>query len=258
MGFYKRGDGIVISAVVPFRGKPQMTMECVRSLSEKTVFDHNLEIITVDDGTEEVYDFSFLASRPGQKYVGIRSDVTKGPTWAYQKGLMAATGEFVMICNNDMVFPPSWDGTLLFEYERLFRATTRHGLLCARLHDPQSIGGIDTFDAWIDKSIGYVVEEVRGEANLPFITDTAFLKSFGFDERFVISYQDWDIYERVLRAHSWIESTGRCPVIHLGSQTIDHTDLRVKERIQLDRQAFWSKWDNSVWTMRNYQVPRGL
>lgn len=79
---------------------------CLESVLRNTHPPYHL--IVVDDGSgDETRDF-LEAFAIGQGITLLRSDVATGYTLAANRGLRAATGDFVILLNSDTIVPPLW------------------------------------------------------------------------------------------------------------------------------------------------------
>ena len=86
-----------VSVVVPVHGKWDYTERCLRALSE-TRGDIPFEVIVVDDASPDD-SRARLASVAGVRVVAL--DVNQGYVGACNAGIEAATGELVVLLNND-------------------------------------------------------------------------------------------------------------------------------------------------------------
>jgi glycosyltransferase involved in cell wall biosynthesis len=93
-----------ISIVMPFKNKVKMTEDCIRSLIANTP---NLgEIILIDDHSEEKWTASF----PFVKYYLNKGSMV---TDAWNYGASLAKYDYICWCNNDLLFSPNWDISLI-------------------------------------------------------------------------------------------------------------------------------------------------
>jgi GT2 family glycosyltransferase/glycosyltransferase involved in cell wall biosynthesis len=86
--------------VLPVRGELALTQACIEALRDAApAIEH--EIVVVDDGSLDATP-DYLAALHGQIRV-LRNDQTEGFAAAANRGLRAATGEFVAVLHNDTI-----------------------------------------------------------------------------------------------------------------------------------------------------------
>ena len=126
-----------VAAVVPHWNRRDLLQALLANLREQTrAFD---EIIVVDNGSTD--DSAELAERAGTKVIRIGRNL--GFAAAVNRGIEAATSDWIAILNNDVTLAPDWLATLLStaEQEEAWFATGKT-LMAA---DPSRIDG--AFDA---------------------------------------------------------------------------------------------------------------
>lgn len=249
-----------VSVVIPYKNLVGMTVACVRSiLPSAGVFEPWFEVILVDDHSTEVL------SLDGLKGVRIVPCEGTGPTAAMATAIKAASRKYILFCNNDMLFTgPGMVRNLAIRYRKLCHELTVQGILCCTLYEPKDVGDFDSGEEW-EARIARAPElapkrRIHEQGAQPWFTEVELLRDpeFSPDTEFKICYQDWDIYERLLRKHHWILSTEEARVLHYSNRTIRYKDEAVQQAIKHDRERYWTKWPVSLWTMRNYGRPFGL
>jgi GT2 family glycosyltransferase/2-polyprenyl-3-methyl-5-hydroxy-6-metoxy-1,4-benzoquinol methylase/glycosyltransferase involved in cell wall biosynthesis len=108
----------MVSVVVVTFGNINLTRECLRSIDENSQYAH-LEIIVVDnassDGTPE-YLRQWVTESGNRKV--ILNEKNRGFAAANNQGLSSATGDYLILLNNDTYVTPGWVGTLLRHLRR--------------------------------------------------------------------------------------------------------------------------------------------
>ena len=102
----------MISVVIPTYKNPQYLDLCLHSLYETQTYEN--EVIIVVDGEIEI-SREVLDKYPNTKVLDL--GVNRGINVATNWGVYNATNEFVLIVNDDNVFPKNWD-TVLVGYQK--------------------------------------------------------------------------------------------------------------------------------------------
>lgn len=84
----------MISIVIPAYNQHEMTQECVRAIIDHT---KDREIILVDNG-----------SKPPIAGANIRNEKNLGFPVAVNQGIRAASGDVIILLNNDVIVTPHW------------------------------------------------------------------------------------------------------------------------------------------------------
>ena len=95
------------SIIIPVCGNEKLTEDCLKSIVENS---SDFEVIIVDNGSTPVFKFpdgfSYYAIGPTDKI--IRNEKNLGFPVAVNQGIKAATGEVIIILNNDTIVTPHW------------------------------------------------------------------------------------------------------------------------------------------------------
>ena len=94
---------LVSVVVVAFNGL-ELTQQCLRAINQQTYT--NLEIICVDNGSAEPVGDMVLREFPYAKLITLKNNT--GFAGGHNQGILASTGEYVAIINNDAVASPDW------------------------------------------------------------------------------------------------------------------------------------------------------
>ena len=101
-----------LSVVAPVWNELEHTRRFVESVRAHTDVAH--ELILVDNGSEA--ETAAYVDEAGD--VVVRNDGNRGFAVAMNQGLDRARGAYVAFCNNDVVVPAGWAGTLVAHLER--------------------------------------------------------------------------------------------------------------------------------------------
>ena len=143
-----------VSVIVLTFNNCDLTRECIKSLLEKSDYP-NLEIIVVDNGsTDETREF---LSRIGKSHAQVRlvfNSENIGFAAGNNVGLSMATGDYLVLLNNDTVVTSGWVLTLL----RHFQDSPGLGLLGPVTNNIGNEARISTKYASVDQMPGEVLD----------------------------------------------------------------------------------------------------
>lgn len=198
-----------VSIIIPFRDRPELLRNCLRSLRASTYRDY--EVVLVDNGSTDPRTLRLLAKlRTRPRYRIVSHPGAFNFSRLCNAGASAATGEHLLFLNNDTeVLTRDW-------LEQLLRigADPRVGIVGATLLYPdrtiQHAGLFPRTDGlWVHPYRGEPVDHAgeRGEllttrcvpavtAACLFIGRSLFAQLGGFDERFPVAYNDVDLCVR--------------------------------------------------------------
>ena len=94
----------MVSVVVVAYNGLELTRECLYSIMQQTY--ENLELIFVDNGAEEPLGVMVTKEFPQMKLLSLKKNI--GFAGGYNQGILASTGKYVAIINNDAVAAPDW------------------------------------------------------------------------------------------------------------------------------------------------------
>jgi GT2 family glycosyltransferase len=95
--------------------QPQVTLDFLKSVKENTD-PENTELILVDNGSRENYEAAYLLEYPGLIY--IRSEKNLGFAGGNNLGIEQATGDYLLLLNNDTEISNNLIAELTGEMER--------------------------------------------------------------------------------------------------------------------------------------------
>ncbi len=199
-----------VSIVIPLYNQLEYTRSCLESLWRTT--SANLELILVDnassDGTADylqtVPDLVLIANRENLGFAG-----------ACNQGIKAASGEWIVVMNNDVILSNGWlQGLLSAATENqldMVSPAIREGILNYEL---------ETYAEELTSRMKSVLRS--GTVNgICFMTNRRVFETIGvFDENFRIGqYEDKDLFLRARLAGFHLGTVGSAFIHHFGSIT---------------------------------------
>ena len=216
-----------VSIVIPFRDRPELLRNCLRSLRGSTF--RNFEVVLVDNGSEDPRTGRLLARVSAKQDVRLVS--RPGPfnfSLLCNAGAATATGDHVLFLNNDTeVLTRSW-------LERMLAlvADPAVGAVGATLlypdHTIQHAGLLPRSDGmWVHPYRGEPADargdsgELRLVRSVPAITAACMMirrelfdNVGGFDERLPLTLNDVDLCRRVRERGKLVLVTPRARLLH--------------------------------------------
>lgn len=201
---------VTVSIVIPLFNQLEYTRSCLESLRRNTSADFELILIdnASNDGTSDYLETL-------SNIVIISNLENRGFAGACNQGIIAASGEWVVVMNNDVILSQGWlQGLLSAAGERqldMVSPAIREGSL-----------NYD-FEAYAEELTGRMKAVVRlGAVNgICFMAHRRVFAAIGvFDENFRIGqYEDKDLFLRALRAGFQLGTVGAAFIHHFGSIT---------------------------------------
>ena len=249
-----------VSIIVITYNNVDLTRACLSSLSKHCQYD-NLEIIVVDnastDGTR-IFLKQWADSDP--RHSLILNDDNRGFAPANNQGLNVATGDYLIMLNNDTYATPGWVRTLMNHLRR----DKTIGLICPVTNNIGNEAKIDiTYDS-MDEMLTMSASYTRGHIGMTYPLRTAAFfcvmmpretfKRVGFlDEAFTPGFfEDDDYCRRVEQAGLRIACAEDVFIHHHLSASFDK--LRDRERQKLfekNRKIYEAKW--GTWFPHRYR-----
>lgn len=238
-----------VSFIIPLYNCLAHTQECLRTLrlSLPAGLDH--EIILVDDGSTDGTR-EWLATSAGGCTV-VLNERNLGYAGANNRGAARATGDLLVLINNDLIFAPGWLEPMLALHARL----PRPGLIGNLQYDAQT-GALDHagigFDAkgkpGHDRLLPLLAWLAPGYRKVPAVTGACMLLSTvlwrelgGFDEGFRNGGEDVDL---CLKARA----AGRANAITLRSAVRHHISASPdrKTRDEENSRRLTRRWRDDI------------
>ncbi|MCH2133538.1 MAG: glycosyltransferase [Phycisphaerales bacterium] len=98
-----------ISVVLPTCDRASMTQRCLTALAVQTHGD--VEIIVIDDGSKDATPGmleDFQRTHPELNLVVLRNEKNRGANASRNRGVQAATGDFIAFLDSDCLAEPTW------------------------------------------------------------------------------------------------------------------------------------------------------
>jgi GT2 family glycosyltransferase len=219
---------VVLPILTPTPFLRAMTEFCIKTLRAHA--DYPFELVVVEAG-EPNFDPKLTPAdenppRP-DKYLHFPQKI--GQVKEINRGIDAASGDFIVFTGNDLVAPPHWDTELLRPFE-LYKDC---GASCLAAGEPGS--------PWIgsQKPLDLIVEGMFS----PF---TMFKRGWRYSEDYVRIFQDSDLIMRLYEAGLRAYRNNRASVIHFNRMTNDNVDAAAhNEQLEKDARLFYKRWGKS-------------
>lgn len=237
------------SIIIPVYNRLAYTRDCLRAIMEFT--PPLYEVIVVDDGSSDGTARE-LETVPGLRVV--RSSTNQGFARACNAGGAAASGEWLVFLNNDTVAQPGWLTAMIAVVER----DSRVAVVGSRLIFPQTgtiqHAGVsfgpsrlprhDYEHADADDEAINVDREVDAVTGACLLTAREwFLRTGGFDERFVNGFEDIDLCLRAKQEERQVMYCSKSTLLHYKSVSTGRLDRRVDSA---NITLFRRKWDKFI------------
>ena len=144
---------IIFSVVIPtYNGGERLSDALNSVLNQKGVNKAGVEIIVVDDGSEDdtaKTAKNFIKQHPGEKMCFIRSLSNHGPSYARNLGIKQARGTFVCFTDDDCVVPENW----LCNFKLVFEKNPEIGGAGGLYHTEDKQKRLNKFHNWMFRVI---------------------------------------------------------------------------------------------------------
>lgn len=100
-----------LSVIIPIKDQKDLTQVCIDSLKKYT---KDYELIIIDDGST----IKFKNYSDNKNIKILRNGVSFGYTRSVNIGIQKATGDYIVIANNDIVFTPNWSERMIKHFEK--------------------------------------------------------------------------------------------------------------------------------------------
>jgi len=229
-----------VSIVIPLYNQLAYTRMCLESI--RTTVPEEVEIILINnassDGTAE-----YLATLNGISVISNTENL--GFAGACNQGIRAASGEWIVVMNNDVLLSVGW-------LEGLLAAARRWGLdmVSPAIREGEHNYDIDENARSLTSRMGGVIR--RGAVSgICFMSHKKVFDGIGlFDENFRIGqYEDKDLFLRATRAGFNLGSVGSAFLHHFGSVTQKSIKAaKVAKPYALENKAYFiRKWHLPWW-----------
>jgi GT2 family glycosyltransferase len=211
---YQLNEQSKISIIIPSRDQGKILDVCLQSIYDKTSYT-NYEIILIDNGSTEALFFDVVKKWQATFSIDVKLlclDIPFNFSRLNNLAAQQATGDYLLFLNNDIeVLTPDWLSGML---EQAQRSST--GAVGAKLLFPNDeiqhagiflgVDGISThpFAKNTEEESHYYVNSIVNYTALTgaclMLKKSTFDEVNGFDEEFVIEFNDFDLCLKLVRA----------------------------------------------------------
>ena len=239
----------MVSIIIPIHNNLELTKECLTAIYDNT--NREYEVILIDNGSDPAFTCNW------DKAVIIRNEENKGFPVAVNQGTQVATGDIIVLLNNDVIVTPNWLTRLithLDEYD-IVGPMTNYVAGHQRAFLPMYRDRKE-----LDEQALIYYQEHKGETKeVNFIVGfcMVFKKSLWeelgpFDESlWPCSGEEIDFCLRALELKHRIGIVQDCYVHHIGSQTFSimqkSGQINYKEICQRNDEHLAEKWGPNFW-----------
>jgi len=254
---YQLREQPLVTVIVPNKDQPEMLARCVESLANSSYT--NYELILVENGSTRPETFAYYRHLEATRNVRILT-WSKPFNYAAVNNFAAtyAKGELLLFLNNDIeAVNPDW-------LERMVKHATQPGVgaVGAKLYYADDtiqhagivvgMGGVAGHShlSYPRHASGYM-QRLKFTQNVAAVTGAcllcpraAFERVGGFDEGFILAFNDVDLCLQILAAGYRIIWTPDAELYHYESKTRGYEDTPEKERrFKKEHDLFQLKWE---------------
>lgn len=242
----------LVSVIILNYNQPEVTLELLVSLKE--MYFKNIEIIVVDNGSEEDPYKLFTSTHPD--IIFIRSNKNLGYAGGNNLGIRSAKGEYILILNNDTEVEQDFIEKLLIPFEQFKNV----GIACPKIkyfNNPNLIqyAGFNRVNALTGRNSA-VGSKIKDHGQFDDFCETHYahgsammisretIEKVGLlPENFFLFYEELDYSEQVKRAGMKIIFQPRAVVYHkasvsIGLETFNRVYFMNRNRILFMRRNF--------------------
>jgi glycosyltransferase involved in cell wall biosynthesis len=237
----------MISVVIPSYRNPKCLDVCLNSALENQSNDN--EIIVVLDGFAE--ESNHIVEKYRDRVSFIPLEVNSGMQYALNVGVYQSSNEWILIVNDDNVFPKDWDSILnqdkserlVITPNQIERSPSIFGFVT------KDFGTIDTFDfqSYTEEEPNYRQDSLTNDGEIfPFFMEKKYYMACGgfdtiYDSPFIC---DWDFFLKLELIGLRFLRSRKLNFYHFGSMATKNGNER-KRFIQSESEAsdaFKFKW----------------
>jgi GT2 family glycosyltransferase len=228
----------------------ELTKECITSVYEHTQRD--FELILVDNGShDDVARYAAALTAKHDNVIFIRNPKNQGYAYGCNQGIAAATGEYIVLLNNDIVCTPGW----LSKQLAVLSLDDSIGVVGPRTNyagGPQMIHDVPYKDLteMLDYAYEWATDHAGQVALLSRLTGLCMVMSRrvitavgGMDTNFGIgNFEDDDFCLRVMRAGFKLALVNDVFIHHYGSATFRQMNVDYESLMSENFEIFTAKW----------------
>jgi N-acetylglucosaminyl-diphospho-decaprenol L-rhamnosyltransferase len=230
-----------VCIVIPVYNQLHYTRLCLESLMP-TIGEATVLVIdnASSDGTGE-----FLSNFKGISVISNQYNL--GCSGAWNQGAKAASSEWVVILNNDVIVGPEWLSGLLSaanEYDL--------DIVSPAIREGEYNYDVSEYEKRITSKMSDVMRNGIASGICFMVRQTVFKKIGYFDENFKIGqFEDTDFFRRASVAGMRLAITGRSFLHHFGSVTQDAIrKKRTRKPYEIENRAYYHRKWNLKWYHR--------
>lgn len=234
----------MISIIIPVYNKIELIQHCI----EKNIVNcsHPCEWIIIDNDSDEATQKGLLelkkaAEERSHVFIVVRETENTGTARAWNTGLKKASGDIVVILNNDCMLMPGWDDLCKAEMNKnqldIFTPFIIEPHMLKNYNENIFWEGEQNWNYYLKKNRGRICKGIFG--GVVFMARKEVYAQIGpFDPKFWLSLDDMDYIYRALTMGLRAGITGNMIGFHLGSAT--RKEMNVNEQTAND--YFEQKW----------------
>lgn len=234
----------ILSIIIATWNTRKQTEECINSILNLPEYSEKIEIILVDNGSEDGTSESVTEKYPEAKI--IKNSFNKGYAPACNQGMLESTGKYILLLGSDTVLLPGSlskpidflegnpdiygasvklmypDGTLQSSCKKF---PTLYNALLVYL-------SLNRFNTEYDmRNFGYdkTIEVEQAATTYLMLRGDVFRRLGGFDERYRILYNDVDLCKRIYKEGGKIYFFHEAGIYHHGSLSTKKADNKLRK-----------------------------
>jgi GT2 family glycosyltransferase len=229
-----------VSIVIPVFNQVHWTKRCLESLIRHSELSR--ELIVVDNHSTDETPAYLLEMKPkfeekGWTFTIITNEQNLGFGRACNKGILASTGKYVAVMNNDTWHMPGWDAALVRASDRLNAALVGPFYYEKEFNEEKLLKRSVRFGRWnAGKHREFWVPM------LMFFRRSALDQVGLFDERYFVSFEEIDLRVRFDHAGLKFYQVGDCFIWHAVKGTRGDGKLIPSAHELEGRRLFMEKW----------------
>lgn len=246
------GGAPLTSIIILAHNQLDYTRKCIESIQRHTPEPH--EVVVVDNGsTDGTREYLRDLSRQDPTVRLITSDTNLGFAGGNNLGIQAASGDYVLLMNNDVVVTPHWLERMLSCAARapeigiigpMSNSVSGAQIVEQSLYETESLGGLEQFAAeWTEKHSREVLPTWRVVGFCMLIRRAVIEKIGGLDTRFGIgNFEDDDFCIRATLAGFKSVIARDSFVHHFGSRTFRGEKVDYNGLLARNWEVYKQKW----------------